>query len=134
MFVDAAAIIAILSEEAEADRCAEAISGADHRVTSALAAWEAVKALSRPDKLAADLEACETLVRRFLNQRGINLIELPPAQETLALSVLAATRYGSGRRRLNLADCFHYACAKHFGMPILSTADEFRFTDLETVP
>lgn len=33
-----------------------------------------------------------------------------------------------------LADCFHYACAKHAGVPVLSTADEFCFTDLEVVP
>jgi ribonuclease VapC len=35
---------------------------------------------------------------------------------------------------LNLGDCLHYACAKHHGVPILATADEFRQTDLQTVP
>ena len=26
------------------------------------------------------------------------------------------------------------ACARYYRVPILSTADEFRFTDIETVP
>jgi len=44
-----------------------------------------------------------------------------------------------GRRELighglNLGDCLHYAYAKFYGVPILATADEFRQTDLETVP
>ena len=95
MFVDAAAIVAIIGDEPEADRCAAAISAADRRITSPIAVWEASVALARPD---------------------------------------AATRFRSGRNRLNLADCFHYACARHYGVAMLSTADEFRFTDLETVP
>jgi hypothetical protein len=38
--------------------------------------------------------------------------------------------------RLNLADGFHYAacCARHYQVPLLSTAAEFRFNDSETVP
>ncbi|TIT13594.1 MAG: type II toxin-antitoxin system VapC family toxin, partial [Mesorhizobium sp.] len=27
----------------------------------------------------------------------------------------------------------HYACAHYYAVPMLSTADEFRLTDLETV-
>eukprot|EP01035_Chromulina_nebulosa_P008211 gene8211-11125_t len=46
----------------------------------------------------------------------------------------AAHRYRAGRHGLNLGDCLHYAVAKYHGIPILATADEFRQTDLETVP
>ena len=70
----------------------------------------------------------------FLDENGIELRQLPPPAEVAALSIDAAHRYRSGPRRLNLADCFHYACARHYGVPILSTDDEFRFTDLEVVP
>ena len=51
----------------------------------------------------------------------------------MTLAPAAADRYRSGRRGLNLGDCLHYACAKHFRVPILATADEFRNTDAETV-
>ena len=51
----------------------------------------------------------------------------------MALSTEAARKYRAGYSRLNLADCFHYACAKHYGASVLSTADEFRFTDLDVV-
>lgn len=134
MFIDAAAIIAVLADEEEAGRCSAAIVNAPERVTSAIAVWEAAVALARPDKLAMPVATAERMVMRFLEERGIALCELPEARSAVALSLAAAHRYRSGTRRLNLADCFHYACAKHLGMPILSTADEFRFTDIEAAP
>jgi ribonuclease VapC len=134
MFVDAAAIIAILSDEKEANRCSEAIAGAGERMTSAIAVWEAAVGLARPDKLGISVETSGRMVVRFLEERGIAVSELPEAAQAVALSLSAAQRFRSGANRLNLADCFHYACAKHYEMPILSTADEFRFTDIETVP
>lgn len=134
MFVDAAAIVAILGDEAEADRCAEALSAAGERITSPIAVWEAAVALARPDKLDAPVSVTTALVSEFVLERAIEVRDFPPPDILVALSTDAAARYRSGRDRLNLADCFHYACARHHGMPILSTADEFRFTDLETVP
>lgn len=134
MFVDAAAIIAILSDEREAARCAEAIATAEVRSTSPIAVWEAAIALASDRKFGIARIEAAALVRRFLDLRGIDLVDLPPPVEAVTAAVEAAERFGSGRRRLNLADCFHYACAKHHRVPILSTADEFRFTDLEVVP
>ncbi|MBN9244261.1 MAG: type II toxin-antitoxin system VapC family toxin [Mesorhizobium sp.] len=134
MFVDAAAIVAILSQEPEAARCADAIVAAKDPFTSAIATWEAAMALCRPEKLAIPVETGLKIVQRFLDERGIALRDLPPAQDAVDLSVEAAGRFRNNAIRLNLADCFHYACARHYGVPMLSTADEFRLTDLETVP
>lgn len=135
MFVDAAAIVAILSEEPEAARCAGAIVGAESPFTSAIAVWEAAMALGRPEKLDIPVETSLKIVQRFLDERDIDLRDLPhlPPAHAAALSVEAASRFRSKAIRLNLADCFHYACARHYGVPMLSTADEFRLTDLETV-
>lgn len=132
MFVDAAAIVAILSEEPEAARCAGAIVGAESPFTSAIAVWEAAMALGRPEKLDIPVETSLKIVQRFLDERDIDLRDLPPAHAA-ALSVEAASRFRNKAIRLNLADCFHYACARHYSVPMLSTADEFRLTDLETV-
>jgi ribonuclease VapC len=134
VFVDAAAIVAILSEEPEAARCGNAIARAADPFTSAIAVWEAAMALCRAEKLGISVETSLKIVNRFLDERAIALRNLPQAQEAAVLSIEAASRFRNNAIRLNLADCFHYACARHHGVPMLSTADEFRLTDLETVP
>ncbi len=91
-------------------------------------------ALGQSDKLGIGVSISQELVDDFLLYRGIELVDLPHGYETVRLAIHASALYGSGKRRLNLADCFHYARAWHYGMRILSTADEFRFTDLEVVP
>ena len=134
MFVDACAIIAVLSDEPEAERVSRALAGAKKRITSPVAVLEAVLGLARPDKFNLSIEAVESLVLEFLDERGIDNRDLPPAKRTTTLSLSAAHRYRSGRRGLNLGDCLHYACAKYYRVPILATADEFCETDLEIVP
>lgn len=133
MFIDACAIVAILSDEPEALRCSNALLRAEKRMTSAIAVWEAAVALARPDKFAVPVDITQALVMRFLEERGIELCESPPAHKTVALTLGAAGKYRTGPRKLNLADCFHYAAAKYYGVPVLSTDDEFRFTDLDVV-
>lgn len=134
MFIDAAALVAILSIEVEAERCLKIIGSEGDRFTSPIAIWEAAVALARPDKLDLATDVSERLVLRLLEEQGIATRDLPPWEIVVPLSLEAAQRFGSGRRRLNLADCFHYACARHHGAPILSTANEFRLTDLEVAP
>jgi ribonuclease VapC len=136
MFVDACAIVALLSDEPEAERVSNAIAGADPAtlMTSAVAVLEAALGLARPDKFNRSLEDIEPIIFEFLDERGIALHDLPPAAETARHALSAAHRYRSGRYGLNLGDCLHYACAKYFDVPVLATADEFRHTDLETIP
>ncbi len=134
MFVDACAIIAVLSDEREAERVSQALAAASQRLTSPVAVLEAVLGLARPDKFNLSVEAVEPLVLEFLEDRGIEIRDMPPAKSATRLALAAAHRYRSGRRGLNLGDCLHYACAKYYRVPILATDDEFRQTDLETVP
>ena len=134
MFVDACAIIALLSDEPEADRVSDALIDADHPMTSAVAVLEAALGLARADKLGLSIEAVEPLILEFLDERGIEIRDLPPATDTVRLALSAAHRFRGGRHGLNLGDCLHYACAKFYSVPILATADEFRQTDLETMP
>jgi ribonuclease VapC len=134
MFVDACAIIALLSDEPEAGRVSEALGLAEHPMTSPVAVLEAALGLARPDKFGLSVEAVEPIVLEFLDERGIEIRDLPPALEATHLALSAAHRYRAGRHGLNLGDCLHYACAKFYGVPILATDNEFRQTDLETVP
>lgn len=133
MFVDACAIIAVLADEPEAERVSRALAEAQGPITSPVAVLETVLGLARPDKFNLSVAELEPLVLEFLEERGIAITDLPPAKLATSLALSAADRYRSGRRGLNLGDCLHYACAKHYGIPILATADEFRQTDIETV-
>lgn len=134
MFVDASAIIAVLSDEPEADRISIALAAASDAFTSPIAVLESVLGLAGPDKFARPIADVEPIVIEFLDDRGITIRDLPPAIETTRLALYAAHRYRSGRRRLNTGDCLHYACAKYFDVPILATANEFVQTDIETAP
>ena len=134
MFIDACAIIALLSDEPEADRVSDALMSGGQRMTSAVAVLEAALGLARPDKFDLSVEAVEPLVLEFLDEWAIEIRDLPPAKETTHLALLAAHRYRGGRHGLNLRDCLHYTCARFYDVPILATDDEFRQTDLEIVP
>ena len=133
MFVDASAIVALLSGEREAPRISAALEKAGQAVTSPVALLEAALALARPDKLNRPLAQVEPFVHQFLDVRGIALCDLPPAADAARLALDAARRFRQGRRGLNICDCLHYACAKYQGIPILATDDEFRQTDLEII-
>lgn len=71
MFVDACAIIALLSDEPEAERVARALVGAPNRMTSPVAVLEAVLGLARPDKFGIAVAAVEPMVLEFLEARDI---------------------------------------------------------------
>jgi ribonuclease VapC len=133
MFVDASAIIALMSGEREADRVSAALDTAKQAITSPVAMLEVVLALARPDKFNCPVGQVEPLVMAFLNERNITLCDMPPALELARYSAAAAGAYRQGRHGLNICDCLHYACAKHYDVPILATDNEFRRTDLETI-
>ena len=56
---------------------------------------------------------------------------VPPEVTRLALD--AFERYGKGRHpaRLNFEDPFAYACARHFGEPLMFKGADFPQTDIE---
>jgi ribonuclease VapC len=131
MFVDASAVIALLSGEREADRIADALVAAETRMTSPVAVLEMALALARPDKFNRTVAEIEPMVLDFLASRDIEIRDMPPAADMTRFVLSAAHRYRAGQHGLNLGDCMHYACAKHYRVPILATDDEFGQTDLE---
>lgn len=129
MFVDASALTAILLGEPEADALATKIEEARTRITSPIAVWETALALARalqvpPAEASRDVHA-------YLAMASIQLIAVPT--ETADLAADAHARFGKGRHkaRLNMGDCFAYACARHFGLPLLYKGDDFALTDIE---
>jgi ribonuclease VapC len=129
MFVDASAIVAILTREAEADALAERLDGSAGCITSPIAVFEAALALCR--KRQASVVEARDDVREFLDIARIRLVGVAPADGDTALEAFA--RYGKGRNhpaQLNLADCFAYAMAKNHAVPLLFKGDDFGQTDI----
>lgn len=129
MFVDASAIVAILTREADADALADALDGATAPITSPIAIFEATLGLCRKRK--ASVAAAEADLRAFLEIAGISCVAITPDDATTALAAFA--RFGKGRghpAQLNLGDCFAYAVARNHGMPVLFTGADFSETDI----
>ena len=130
MFVDASALVAILASESEADALLARLQQAEVRHTSPLAVWETSLALGRQRQIAPT-DALK-LVTDFLNLLAVSVT--PVDQEIGELAVLAYQRFGKRRHPagLNFGDCFAYACARQFDVPLLYKGDDFSQTDIET--
>ena len=131
MFVDASALIALLSGEREATRVSNALVAATSRITSPIAVLETALGLSRPDKFDRSIAELEPMILEFLEIRDIEIRDMPPGTDATRLALHAAHRFRKGRHGLNLGDCLHYACAKYYDVPMLATDSEFKQTDLD---
>lgn len=134
MFVDACAIISIISGEDNAGDYEAALLNAEAPFTSALAAWEAIIVLSRPDQLDCRYTQSEAVVTEWLQARHIELRSSSNPRGVLAHAVAVAENHGIGKKHLSNFDCFHYAYAKASRASLLTTDKLLRQTDVETLP
>ena len=128
MFVDASAIVAMLAREDDASALSERFTRAESISTSTLAIYEAVLGLSRAQSIS--ISDAETAVGDLLSHAGAEII--PITAEIGRAAVRAFERYGRGRHpaRLNMGDCFAYACARALDVPLLFKGDDFALTDI----
>ncbi len=98
------------------------------RLTTGIALWEAARAVSRLIKQPEAVALEE--VRRYCGLLDIQVtpIGAPEAHQ----AIFAHARYGKGNHpaRLNMGDCFAYACARTNDARLLYTGDDFARTDL----
>jgi ribonuclease VapC len=134
MFVDACVIVSIMAGEDAASAYEAALANTQTAFTSALAAWEAIIVLSRPDQLDCSYSIAEAAVTEWLEARNIELRDSGSPRELLAHAVTAAEQYGIGRRALSNFDCFHYAHAKVAQVSLLTLDQLLRRTDVEILP
>lgn len=129
MFVDASALTAILIGETDGiDIEARMYRSLTPLLTSPLAIFETVLAVS-PKRNMSFAEG-EGLVLDYIGY-AVEIVAITPAIGHLAIE--ARARYGKGTghaAKLNLGDCFAYACAKAHGVPLLYKGDDFVHTDL----
>ncbi|MGH9412122.1 MAG: type II toxin-antitoxin system VapC family toxin [Terriglobales bacterium] len=126
MIVDTSVLVAIVLDEAEAERFMAAIIAAGVCRISAVNWLETQLVLeSRTGKLGA-LKA-QALLAEFAMER----LNLDEAQ--VAAAYLAWQRFGKGRHpaQLNLADCCAYAASVTSGEPLLFKGNDFALTDVE---
>lgn len=128
IFIDASAMVAILAEEPGAAHLIRRLDEAKSPITSPVAVFETATALSR--KLSQSHSTSQSQVERFLETAGIRVVPIMPGDGERALA--AHARFGKGRHpaRLNLGDCFAYACAKAHGARLLFVGDDFPQTDI----
>ncbi|MCP9234042.1 type II toxin-antitoxin system VapC family toxin [Mesorhizobium sp. LMG 17147] len=129
MFIDASALTALMTNEDDARELLARMQQTRKRLTSPLAVWEAAIAVARVLDLAIS-EAAEA-VESYLSLMEIDMVAVPPNTARLALD--AFDRFGKGRHpaRLNVGDCFAYACARHFNQPLMFKGADFPQTDIE---
>lgn len=128
MFVDASALTTILAGEPDAPALVARLQQARQRLTSPLAIWETTIALARI--LDLPLPEAQQAVRDYLALASIQVVAVSPKVADGAIE--AFDRYGKGRHPagLNFGDCFAYACARSYRMPLLFKGNEFALTDI----
>lgn len=127
VFVDASALVAVIAQEEGYEELARIIADADRPLWSPISRWETIRAIARSKgkSIPEAEEIIDLYAAAFLAMVSIGLKEA-----NLALD--AHHRYGKGNHpaRLNMGDCFAYACAKAHGAKLLYKGDDFALTDL----
>jgi ribonuclease VapC len=128
MFVDASALCAVFLREDGYEALEAKLAASAASITSAIAVWEAVRGIVRETGLG--IPDARTAIQRYLAEAEVDLITLGERELNEALSALDL--FGKGRHpaRLNMGDCFAYACAKTHGVPLLFKGDDFSRTDI----
>jgi ribonuclease VapC len=128
IFADASALIAIIAAEPEADTLVDWLEADPRRLCSPVSVWETVAGLCHSHTFS--VPAARDHVQRFLDLLAFERIPIGEPEYLLALDAYA--HYGKGRHpaKLNMGDCFAYACAKSRKAKLLFIGDDFTKTDI----
>ncbi len=128
VFVDASVIVAILNDEEDAIMQTERLGASDEPVTSPIACWEAAVAVAK--RRFEGLELASRRVQDLLTAADVRTVPIGTGEMRAAIDAYA--KFGKGRHdaKLNMGDCFAYACAKTNGAKLLYKGDDFSKTDL----
>jgi ribonuclease VapC len=126
MIVDSSAVIAVLRDEPDAVRFAQAMERAAKLRISAVNYVEAAAVIDGSrDPIAS---------RRFddfVREAQLEIVAVTPTQAKIAREAYRDFGRGSGHpAKLNLGDCFAYALAREAGEPLLFKGTDFVHTDL----
>ena len=129
MFVDASAPTAVIACEVGHWELVVRLGAAPARLASPIGVFETIAATARI--FALSLAEARPVVLDTLGALGVALHEVPA--EVVGATQDAFERYGKGQghpARLNIGDCFAYACAQHWDVPPLLKGDDFAQTGM----
>jgi ribonuclease VapC len=128
MVIDTSALMAVLLQEHDADRVAQAIDAGLPRLLSAVNLLEASIVIESRKGEAGGRE-----LDLLLYRAGIEVVAVDQNQAETARA--AWRRFGKGRHPagLNYGDCFAYALARSRRLPLLFRGDDFSQTDVDLV-
>lgn len=128
LFLDASALVAMIAGEPERDLFAARVAAETDKLWSAMTCWETVSSLRRSCDFA--IEEARGKVERTAAALDLRMISIGGGEVALALD--AYQNYGKGNHpaKLNMGDCFAYACAKANHARLLYKGDDFAKTDL----
>lgn len=143
MFLDASAIVAILAGEVDAGYLLAKIEASKKPIFySPLSMFEAVVSLARITSVSqlGDqaptpphlIDQAQEDVEAFMRTIGAREMSINGSLHRKAIE--AARNYGrfvAHPARLNFGDCFSYACAKEYRLPLLFKGNDFSQTDIE---
>lgn len=120
--VDSSALLAIVSGEAEAERCKLALARDGHVLISAGTMAEAL--------IVAGRRGAGDEMARLLDAMGFEVINVTEASARQAAA--AYERWGKGAHpaALNYGDCFAYQVAREYGCSLLYVGEDFAKTDI----
>jgi ribonuclease VapC len=127
MVIDTSALVAMLSDEPEAERFETAVEADPVRLMSTASYLETAIVIEtrfgEPGGRELDL---------WLHRAAVDLVGVDSDQADAAR--VAYRMYGKAHRAgLNYGDCFSYALAKVSGQPLLFKGDDFARTDIRGV-
>ena len=127
-FVDASALVAVIAEEPDGHLFAAKMRDTAGLIWSAMSCWECISALRGAH--GYDITHARHEVALVADQAGLVLVGI--RQRELDWALDAYLRYGKGRHpaKLNMGDCFAYACAKANNADLLYKGNDFAQTDL----
>jgi ribonuclease VapC len=128
IFVDASALIAIIAGEADADRLADILEADEVRLCSPLSVWETIAGLCH--SYVFSVPSARAHVRHFLETGNFQFVSI--GEQELEAATDAYAQFGKGRHpaKLNMGDCYAYACARTNGAKLLFKGDDFAKTDI----
>lgn len=122
--VDTSALVAILCDEPEAVRCRDVLENAELCVISAGTFQELL--------VVSAGRGLEEPARRLV--AGMRMVVVDVTEELAELGSRCYRRWGKGAHpaRLNFGDCFAYAVAEKWDLPLLYVGDDFARTDIRS--
>jgi ribonuclease VapC len=129
MVIDTSALLAVLLQEPDAGRVAQAIEAGSPRLLSAASLLEASIVIESRKGEAGGRE-----LDLLMYRGGIEIVAVDRDQAEAAR--IAWRRFGKGRHPagLNYGDCFAYALARIRRLPLLFRGTDFSQTDIDCVP